>query len=896
MTDANLTIGTGPGLFGSKWTRLRVRSCQVAGLPAGFGASCWVAEARIAGAPPGPTLVNDGEAGQVGGHNGGHSARLVAQPRADVQPVVEHHYYYHAPVEASSDWDMWGYWNAVFLGSLLSGGVGFSVAYLTGVQPAAPSPTPVPSPSPPPSDDGSGDGPVFDPVGDIVFPVNTESGLLLVTIVAQDDAGLAEAPYALVGTSPFTIEESSGRILMPANIQEGIYSLVVQASDSQGQTSRQTIEIRIEAPDNAEPVLSTNANVALEITSLRYLETEDTFLSSSRAVGAVVGAITVQDAYAVRYTIYDNRFDIDDEGVITIAGSSDGESAGAAVAEPATLPLGASDTRLSEATPARQTQLETDALKDGTYDVTVTVTDISGNSASVGVTITIDTTPPSFGDDASSSLLVSSGASDTVVGNSAATDVSALSYSLEDDADGSFVIDGSSGEIRIASGSTLTDGPYEVTVAATDAAGNSASHDVTIMVETPEPNALQYLNKTVFGEADGQVQYSVADAFQGPDYTYRLVDGNSLPTGLSLNEASGVLTGTLALTSMLDAEVFTFDIEAVLNGNVESTAMFEFDVGVNLGFADLNGFTPYTIMGSRGDDRIVFGANFSARTTSDLSLKDGDNVVNLGNYDSSGTNNSKVTITAGNGDDAVTIGAFWTRGNNSDTIIDLGDGDNTVSAGFSFVSDYGDLTLTAGAGNDVVEMATQFASSNGRAVLNLGDGADQIILGDRIGYNNGDLRLNSGAGDDIAQFGSEIARYGGHVDVILGDGGDLLIFIGDSIDANITIDLADGPELEVDIVIFQGSLSGVTVKNVGEGDILAFPAGQIFDELTQSGASATINALTNDGAADDQAEVGLSFDGTVSATLTEKEITYDLFDGGEWGAQTDNFTVVTFGA
>ena len=59
---------------------------------------------------------------------------------------------------------------------------------------------------------------------------------------------------------------------------------------------------------------------------------------------------------------------------------------------------------------------------------------------------------------------------------------------------------------------------------------------------------------------------------------------------------------------------------------------------------------------------------------------------------------------------------------------------------------------------------------------------------------------------------------------------------------------------------------------------------------------ATINGLTNDGAADGQAQVGLSFDGTVSATLTEEEITYDLFDGGEWITQTDNFTVVTFGA
>ena len=850
----------------------------------------------MAGAPPSPTLVGDGQASQDRGHHDDHEARLVAQPRLEVLPAVENHYYYHTPVEASSDWDMWGYWNAVFLGSVFSGVLGFSVAYLTGVQPAGPSPSPVPSTSPPPSDDGSGDGPVFEPVGDIVFPVNTESSLLLVIVMAQDDAGLADAPYSLLGTSPFTIEETTGRILMPANIQEGTYSLVVQAANSQGQTSRQTIQITIEAPDNAEPVLSTNANVALEITSLRYLETEDTFLSSSRLVGAVVGAITVQDAYAVRYTIDDNRFDIDDEGVITIAGSSDGQSAGAAVIEPVTLPLGASGTRLSEASPARQTQLETDELEDDTYDVTVTVTDISGNSASHVVTITIDTTPPSFGDDASSSFLVSSGAGDTVVGAASATDVSALSYSLENDADGSFVIDGSSGEIRIASGTTLTDGPYEVTVEATDAAGNSASHDVTITVETPEANALQYLNKAVFGAADGQVQYSVADAFQGTDYTYRLVDGNSLPTGLSLNEASGVLTGTLALTSMLDAEVFTFDIEAVLNGNVERTARFEFDVGVNLGPADLAAETSFSITGSDGADHVETGTHFSARKTSTLTLFDGDNVVDIADYHPRSQNSSKITITAGSGNDIVTLGSNLARGSGSVVDINLGDGDNSFIAGSNIAYNFGRLTFESGDGKDTVILGNRIGyENNASAEVTTGGGADKIIVGNNIGGNSGNFFLHSGEGNDVVQIDAQSTYRPGPISLSLGQGDDHLVFSGNLVNANTTIDLADGPEPDADTVIFRGSLSGVTVKNVGEGDILAFPVGQIFDEFTDSDM-ATINGLTNDGAADGQAQVGLSFDGTVSATLTEEEITYDLFDGGEWGTQTDNFTVVTFGA
>ena len=629
-------------------------------------------------------------------------------------------------------------------------------------------------------------------------------------------------------------------------------------------------------------------------------------------------------------------------------------------------------------------------LTDGPYEVTVAATDAAGNSASVGVTITIDTTPPSFGDDASNGFLVSSGADDTVVGAASATDASALSYSLENDADGSFVIDGSSGEIRIASSTTLTDGPYEVTVAATDAAGNSASVGVTITVDTTPPSfegtasdlrtndvsaeavvgavvandvgdltyslsgtdsgffviddmsgeisvgdtplsrtsyrvdviatdaagnstsheimiivntvisvLTEFLNGTEFVEGavgDGVTRFAVADAFEGTGYTYRLVDGDSLPAGLSLNEVSGVLTGTLALTSMLDAEVFTFDIEAVLNGNVERTARFEFDVGVNFGPADLAAETSFSITGSDGADHVETGTHFSARKTSTLTLFDGDNVVDIADYHPRSQNSSKITITAGSGNDIVTLGSNLARGSGSVVDINLGDGDNSFIAGSNIAYNYGRLTFESGDGKDTVLLGNSIGyQNNASAEVITGGGADKIIVGNNIGGNSGNFFLDSREGNDVVQIDAQSTYRPGPILLSLGQGDDHLVFSGNLVNANITIDLADGPEPDADTVIFQGSLSGVTVKNVGEGDILAFPTGQIFDEFTDSDM-ATINSLTNDGAADGQDQVGLSFDGTVSATLTEEEITYDLFDGGEWITQTDNFTVVTFGA
>ena len=200
-------------------------------------------------------------------------------------------------------------------------------------------------------------------------------------------------------------------------------------------------------------------------------------------------------------------------------------------------------------------------LSDGTYSVTVVATDAAGNSASHDVTITVDVTAPSF-EDASASFLVGSGAGNTLVGTAAATDANAISYSLVGDDAGSFVIDGV-GAISIASVNTsLSDGVYEVTIVATDAVGNSASHDVTITVETPEAILLQYLNKTVFGAADGQVSYFVGSVFdpQASIDSYVVLSG-SLPTGISMAESTGQLTGTLALASIYTAESFEICVD-----------------------------------------------------------------------------------------------------------------------------------------------------------------------------------------------------------------------------------------------------------------------------------------------------------------------------------------------
>ena len=273
-------------------------------------------------------------------------------------------------------------------------------------------------------------GPSFLPAGTIAFPENTVSGYALTTVVADDAVGLAAEPYALVGDSPFSIDALTGRIFMPDDVEVGTYSIVVEATNATGQSTQQSIEIVIVTADNVAPILAIDSSVADGVASLSYLDASMTFLSSDNASGSLVGAVNAQDDHAVSYSLVGA-----DAGSFAID-----ETSGA-------ISIGSVSTPLSE----------------GTYSVTVKAEDAAGNSATQDVTITVDTTAPSF-EGVSASFLVGSSAGGRGVGSTIADDTSSLRYSLVGADAGSFVIDATSGAISIAAGKTLTDGVYAVTV------------------------------------------------------------------------------------------------------------------------------------------------------------------------------------------------------------------------------------------------------------------------------------------------------------------------------------------------------------------------------------------------------------------------------------------------
>ena len=882
-------------------------------------------------------------------------------------------------------------------------------------------------------------GPSFLPVGSIAFPENTLSGYALTTVVADDAVGLAAEPYALVGDSPFSIEAVTGQIFMTDDVEVGTYSIVVEATNAIGQSSRQPIEIVIVTADHVAPIVALNSSVADGVASLSYLDASMTFISSDNASGFLVGAVTAQDDHAVSYSLV-----VDDAGLFMIDGDghirintdtsvTDGtysvtivatDAAGNSASHDVTITVdvtapsfedasarflvgsGAGNTLVGTASATDANAISyslvgDDAgsfvidgvgaisiagvgtpLSDSTYSVTIVATDAAGNSASHDVTITVDATAPSF-EDASARFLVGSGAGNTLVGSTIADDTSSLRYSLVGADAGSFVIDETSGAISIGSVSTplsegtysvtvkaedaagneathdvtitvdttapsfegvsasffvgsgaggtlvgstiaddtsslryslvgadagsfvidetsgaisigsvstpLSEGTYSVTVKAEDAAGNEATHDVTITVETPEAIALQYLNKTVFGAADGQVEYSVGTVFdsQASIDSY-VVSSGSLPTGISMDESTGYLIGTLVLDDIYTTESFQFGVAGRSGGLVVDHAQFAFDVGLNLVAGDFTESVAYSITGGNGADHVTGGYGFSRRKTSTLTLGDGDNVVVLDGVSRHDDNrNTVVEITAGRGADTLTIGSHWARQSQSSMTIDLGDGDNSFTAGSQVAYEFGRLTFTSGTGDDVVIMGSEIGFRNGaKATLQTGAGNDKISVGNSAGGSNGGFELDSGEGDDVVLMGNMNSSNAGLSNLVLGAGADQLVVAANSGGANMTLTLDTGDISSADLVVFLGSISINNGIDFGLGDVLAFPAGQMFDEFTDSN-TATISGLTN-------AQVSLRFANTVTATWSEKDVTYQQLANDEWTEVTANMTVVEF--
>ncbi len=259
-----------------------------------------------------------------------------------------------------------------------------------------------------------------------------------------------------------------------------------------------------------------------------------------------------------------------DGTVLTVALGSSGAAAGDVL----TLVIPASGTGAAQtiATTLSEAQIsarsvgvtvssvQLDAAGDGQKAVKAYVTDIAGNvgaSATVG-NFLLDVHLPVFTSAVTASVAENTSASSSVY-TVAATDGTAVAYSLSGADAGLFNIDSRTGVVKFLSSPNFeapkdADGNnvYDVTVKATDAAGQTSTHGVAITVTGVNEDP------TVVGSIDAQ------HAVPGHAYTlsgatvvaaFKDVDAGSVltysmsgqPSGFSIDSSTGAITGTASV-------------------------------------------------------------------------------------------------------------------------------------------------------------------------------------------------------------------------------------------------------------------------------------------------------------------------------------------------------------
>jgi hypothetical protein len=191
------------------------------------------------------------------------------------------------------------------------------------------------------------------------------------------------------------------------------------------------------------------------------------------------------------------------------------------------------------------------ALKDGTYKFSYTLTDAAGNESvqSDVLTVTIDTTAPTFTSSTTATAVDDHIAANTLVYTAQSTDANSVSYQLKAEAGdfGKFSIDASTGAVKLLESPVYaTKSTYNFTVVATDVAGNMSEEAVSLAVNTPASLAsptLSLANDTGSSHIDGVTNIStinVGGLVTGASWQYQVDAGNWVDgSGISFNASEG---------------------------------------------------------------------------------------------------------------------------------------------------------------------------------------------------------------------------------------------------------------------------------------------------------------------------------------------------------------------
>jgi len=257
------------------------------------------------------------------------------------------------------------------------------------------------------------------------------------------------------------------------------------------------------------------------------------------------------------------------------------------------------------------------SLKEGDASVQVSVTNVNGNSASAGREYSVDTTAPTVSIDIVSDNniinafeaqqdLVVNGITNAEAGQTVTVTLNGKDYTTTVQADGSWSLSVPSTDL-----SGITDGNYTITAAVSDKAGNPASVDRDVLVDTTVPQL------TIHTVSDDDVINSV-------EHAQALIVTGSV-TGAAAGDVVTVTINNKSYTATLDAAgnwsvgVPAVDVNALAAGDHTITATLTdkagnsnsatHDVAVNL-------TAPVLTIDTVSDDDVIN----STEKTQDLTL------------------------------------------------------------------------------------------------------------------------------------------------------------------------------------------------------------------------------------------------------------------------------------
>jgi len=377
----------------------------------------------------------------------------------------------------------------------------------------------------------------------------------------------------------------------------------------------------------------------------------------------------------------------------------------------------------------------TDSDSNGSYQVTVGVSDGLGGVDSQTLTVTVndvdefDVTAP-VDTDAASDAVNENAIVGTLVGITAAASdadatTNAVTYSLSNNAGGAFAIDTNTGIVSVAGAiDREATASLGITVRATSADGSTADTNYTVTVNNLNDNA-----PVITSGASASVAENTSTSTVVYDGAANDADGSSLTYSLTGTDAARFsINGSNGDVTFLASPNFEAPTDAGANN------VYDIVLNVNDGVANTTKAVSITVtdvvevVDSNNNDTVGSGLPQNTSSTSG-----NDTLVGSSSADSIAGGNGADTIYGGDGADTLD------GGNGNDVIYGQG-GNDSLAGGPA------DDTIYGGSGNDTV------SDANGVNFLYGGDGNDSIVGGsgvDRIYGGFGADTLTGANGNDV---------------------------------------------------------------------------------------------------------------------------------------------------